>query len=430
MRQPRRVPWSSKAELGELYEFLFSPAANDESRAAALSRMSVYISSPSCPAFIHLLHALVSALALPYPPPLPLAQSQRMVYAMALIRFVNGMVDPLQTGGFARPISHLAAELNLPPGLVALRHRATHEDLPPLEHLHRALQDAVAYLHTYSFVPLLNHGAEEGWGRRERSETLVGRWKKVMKERVRTRDVSIESASGRAVKRLKREFEGEELEDAVEAIVRVGLVPVARKKRPGKKATAPPADALLVWTPLLAHLMSLHENTPSVLAETLTSALLETAPRHRQMDDDERKELASYRWTLGTWLLHFWLGGDLGVPDDAKRDILVRLARELVHGDDVLERVYGLLDSAGLAGLQALLPDHEEEEEELEGLDIDDEEVDADTALEKMQTNLDALEDKLRRDVEPTKEGTTNGEEIPGWHKAEDWRPCPIGMWA
>jgi ribosomal biogenesis protein LAS1 len=135
----------------------------------------------------------------------------------------------LTSGGFARPISHLAAELNLPPGLVALRHRATHEDLPPLAHLYRALQDSLAYLHTYSFVPLLNHGAEEGWGRRARSEALVGRWKKVMKERVRTRDVTVESESGRAVKRLRREFEGEDLEDAVEAIVRTGLVPVARK---------------------------------------------------------------------------------------------------------------------------------------------------------------------------------------------------------
>lgn len=107
------------------------------------------------------------------------------------------------------------------------------------------------------------------------------------------------------------------------------------RKRPGKKATSPPADTLLVWMPLLTHLMSLYENTPSVLAETLATALLETAPRHRQMDEDEGKELASYRWTLGTWLLHFWCGGELAVPDDVKRDVLASLARELVHGDDV-----------------------------------------------------------------------------------------------
>lgn len=45
MRQPRRVPWSSKAELGELYELLFSPSANDDSRAAGLSRVSAILSA-------------------------------------------------------------------------------------------------------------------------------------------------------------------------------------------------------------------------------------------------------------------------------------------------------------------------------------------------------------------------------------------------
>lgn len=92
-----------------------------------------------------------------------------------------------------------------------------------------------------------------------------------------------------------------------------------------------------MWTPLFTHLLTGTENLPSLLAETLASVLVESAPRHRLgMEDDEVKELASYRWTLGTWLLHFWGSGDvLTVPDDAKQDILVRLARELVHGDEV-----------------------------------------------------------------------------------------------
>jgi ribosomal biogenesis protein LAS1 len=61
--------------------------------------MSVYISSPSCPAFLHLLHSLIGALLLPYPPTSAAeAGTARMSYAMAVVRFVNGMVDPLQTG--------------------------------------------------------------------------------------------------------------------------------------------------------------------------------------------------------------------------------------------------------------------------------------------------------------------------------------------
>lgn len=49
---------------------------------------------------------------------------------MALTRLVNSLVDPLQTGLYARSISQIASELGLPLNFVQLRHRATHEDLP------------------------------------------------------------------------------------------------------------------------------------------------------------------------------------------------------------------------------------------------------------------------------------------------------------
>lgn len=59
--------------------------------------------------------------------------SLRQSYATALIRLVNGLVDPLQSGTYARPILSIAAQIGLPAWLVELRHAATHEDLPSLE---------------------------------------------------------------------------------------------------------------------------------------------------------------------------------------------------------------------------------------------------------------------------------------------------------
>ena len=59
--------------------------------------------------------------------------SLRQSYATAIIRLVNGLVDPLQLGTYARPISSIAAQIGLPAWLVELRHAATHEDLPSLE---------------------------------------------------------------------------------------------------------------------------------------------------------------------------------------------------------------------------------------------------------------------------------------------------------
>lgn len=67
--------------------------------------------------------------------------SLRQNYATALIRLVNGLVDPLQLGAYARSISSIASQLGLSPWLVELRHAATHEDLPSLECLREASRD-------------------------------------------------------------------------------------------------------------------------------------------------------------------------------------------------------------------------------------------------------------------------------------------------
>jgi hypothetical protein len=66
----------------------------------------------------------------------------RQSYAMAIVRLVNGLVDPLQQGIYARPISAIAAQIGLPIWLVELRHSATHEDLPSVEVLREATNQA------------------------------------------------------------------------------------------------------------------------------------------------------------------------------------------------------------------------------------------------------------------------------------------------
>ena len=61
------------------------------------------------------------------------AQSIRQDYSAALIRTVNGVVDPLQVGFYARSIASIASQVGLPAWLVELRHAGTHEELPPLQ---------------------------------------------------------------------------------------------------------------------------------------------------------------------------------------------------------------------------------------------------------------------------------------------------------
>ena len=79
-----------------------------------------------------------------------LSLSLRQSYATALIRLVNGLVDPLQSGTYARSILSIAAQIGLPAWLVELRHAATHEDLPSLELLRDGAKEV-------SLLSLLSH---------------------------------------------------------------------------------------------------------------------------------------------------------------------------------------------------------------------------------------------------------------------------------
>ena len=71
--------------------------------------------------------------------------SIRQSYANAITRLVNGLVEPLQLGTYARSIASIAAQLGLPSWLVELRHAATHEDLPSIDLLREATKQASKY---------------------------------------------------------------------------------------------------------------------------------------------------------------------------------------------------------------------------------------------------------------------------------------------
>jgi len=70
----------------------------------------------------------------------------RQCYSTAIIRLVNGLVDPLQSGVYARSIASIAAQLGLPSWLVEVRHAATHEELPSLEVLREAANEVIFFL--------------------------------------------------------------------------------------------------------------------------------------------------------------------------------------------------------------------------------------------------------------------------------------------
>lgn len=134
--------------------------------------------------------------------------SLRQSYATALIRLVNGLVDPLQSGTYARSILSIAAQIGLPAWLVELRHAATHEDLPSLELLRDGAKESLTWLlHNY-FLPTLNPSSAQVQAHSASIrpvEPLLRRYKNLLK--TVSRDASLRARHAADIAGVLREIE-------------------------------------------------------------------------------------------------------------------------------------------------------------------------------------------------------------------------------
>lgn len=127
----------------------------------------------------------------------------RSAYAMAVVRFVNGILDPFQQGQFASALVNIAKVVGLPLSFVELRHAATHEQLPTLEALRTLAQRALEWL-LDNFWEELPAPAQGGWKyvelkSRASAESQITVWLKIYK---RFRKRNLESALTQGVPNL------------------------------------------------------------------------------------------------------------------------------------------------------------------------------------------------------------------------------------
>ncbi|GBE78457.1 Las1-domain-containing protein [Sparassis crispa] len=310
MRLPRRVPWESLSELDQVCSLIYADENDIDAKVQAVNRISAWRAITSLP------HALESTLALlcailddSRRQGLPSLLSLRQSYATALIRLVNGLVDPLQVGAYARSIASIAAQLGLPAWLVELRHAATHEDLPSIDVLREAAREAMRWLLDNYFLPTLNPSAAAPSPKTvlRPLSPLLKQYKTLLKGT--TRDASLLPTRKHEIAKVTRDIErwvaeakvaanvsvdaiewdigaqddsmedGRErwaLERLCDALLELGaLVPVSKKKRTISGVPLAPAPAnLAIWTPLLTNLQSLHPKLPAVLAVRIVSHLL------------------------------------------------------------------------------------------------------------------------------------------------------------
>ncbi|KAL5534518.1 hypothetical protein ACEPAG_981 [Sanghuangporus baumii] len=353
MKLPRRVPWVSLSELDQICSWIYADETDSDAKLKAIHRLSAWRAITALPHALEASLSLLSSIILdqnyavesyrqqdslngPFEFPMPKnisALNIRQSYATAIIRLVNGLVDPLQLGTYARSISSIATQIGLPLWLVELRHAATHEDLPSLELLRTGAKESLTWLlHNY-FLPILSVASVEESAPVVRLfplHPLLKRYKSLMK--IISRDASLKSQYKDELAKSIRDIDrwigeakvassavifngwgtcelddGDEnerwaLERLSEALTeRGGLVPVSTRKRLASNLRSPPVlpSALnAIWSPLLLALKTSHPTLPAVLVSVIIDCLLHDTTS--QNEGTSNREL-SYELCLAAW---------------------------------------------------------------------------------------------------------------------------------
>ncbi|KAF5356105.1 hypothetical protein D9756_004030 [Leucocoprinus leucothites] len=383
MRLPRRVPWVSISELDQVCAWIYTDEHDLDAKLLAINRLFAWKAITPLP------HALESTLSL-----LVILQqdktaspstfsylSRRYSYAAAIIRLVNGLVDPLQLGAYARSIASIAAQLGLPAWLVELRHAATHEDLPSLEVLREAAQQSMSWLLYNYFLPTINpaNASQRETPPLRPLAPVLKQYKSVLK--TITRDASLRTRYKQEVNTITRDIErwiseakvaaniivrelswdmGEDLaeehkggnrddnidtkekwalERFCDALLEKGsLVPLSKKKRvfPEDKFW-PPQFSVSLWTPLLKHVQSLHADFAYILCSQIitllflpgaiidTSVSIEEKISGAKPKSDPSYDMCLARWVM--WALDTWSNPS---PDTTETDIDSELQKDVV----------------------------------------------------------------------------------------------------
>nr|GAT43690.1 predicted protein [Mycena chlorophos] len=350
MRLPRRVPWATIGELDELCTWIYADESDVDAKVNAINRLTAWSNITALP---HALDATLALLCVIVQDLQPLSSylSLRHGYAAAIIRLVNGLVDPLQQGLYARSIASIANQLGLPAWLVELRHAATHENLPSLELLRQAARESMAWLlHNY-FLPTINPSTTLAAPTPSLRPLgpLLKQYKTLSKlvtrdATLRTQQLQIQTvlrdverwiaeaavaarvATGVAAWTDEKPRERWALERLCDALLdKAALVPLSKKKRifPRDDFYPPPA-AVAIWSPLLRQVSSVHLDLPFVLVNRIIAYLTaDVAPEEFVVISPD----TTYDACLARWA--FWTLQTLSPGPDSKRDVLIALATGL-----------------------------------------------------------------------------------------------------
>lgn len=387
MQLPRRIPWASLSELEQLCSLIYSDETDLHSKQLAVNKLSAWKS------ITQLSHALESTLGLltvtlqdssasqPSSSAVLSGYNLRQCYSTAIIRLVNGLVDPLQSGVYARSIASIAAQLGLPAWLVEVRHAATHEELPSLGVLRDAAHESLRWLFHNYFMPELHPSSAESDRRQplRSAAHLLKKYSVLMK--IVTRDTSLRQKHQPEIDSVLRDverwiaeaktavdissgnigWEGAEWDDstvnseqevkerlALEALCgnlmeKGALVPLAKKKRVLDARSFHPLRAVTsIWTPLIQHIESLHAGFIPILVTQLASQLFNEPAAPAPGTPPARD--SSYDSFIAAWAVYLLDTQTLSTGDEG-------VDQRLITRANIIPLVVGGLGPLGLSTL-------------------------------------------------------------------------------
>ncbi|KAK0465236.1 Las1-like-domain-containing protein [Desarmillaria tabescens] len=465
MQLPRRVPWTSIAELDQVCAWIYEDENDLDSKILALNKLTAWKVITALP------HAIESTLAFLVvflddsgPKKATFSLSLRQNYAAAVIRLVNGLVDPLQLGAYARSIASISHQLGLPLWLVELRHASTHEDLPSLELLREGARQSMTWLlHNY-WLPTVNPYTAPIPQTTLRSIVLVLKeYKMLLKETIR--DESLKNRNKLAISNVLKDVERWIAEAKVAANVSIGdlgwenvsannqdtkerfaleklsdemlargiLVPLSKKKRTfPPDLFHPPGFSVQLWTPLLVHLQTAHPDFPSVLVNRILSCLLSEQEGTSTDSKNSSYHACLARWVK--WIIDNWDRDDPDMEVSMRREVVVSLITALGPGTSLARK------NAPSELLQVLCDGNEDLETAIKWLHSGDappsslwKNEDMLIMNHRLETLLSVTHEDAQRPALMPGSGVVVDLDFsaPGWRSLDEhsgWKPCPIGV--
>ncbi|CEI91307.1 hypothetical protein RMCBS344292_05604 [Rhizopus microsporus] len=322
------VPWINQEEFDTVYNWIFADRKQHlDLIQRGLDRVQAWCNRGMAPYSVEITAILIEAILRDERFGHTMSHRElRLLYTMAIIRFVNGLVDQRQTGKYALSVLTIAKKIGLPSWFVDLRHEGTHERLPHLIVLRSAATQAVAWLHDHYWIHNLKKPEEE------KKDHDIKMKLNMYKER--------RKAYIKGVKAGEMKLDPAIYVDCISALIEVidediireeiiplllgigGLVPTAKKKRASLENMKISNDLIELWTPLLKGLdvgypgfaldlvssivQKFVSSDEYVLNEQAVNPYAMFSQQQQQESEDPTKS-KSYMLTLACWLKYFAL---------------------------------------------------------------------------------------------------------------------------